>query len=133
MAESTIHLYDSEDELLNTGPEVSKRDQSTNHSLRTAPVFTSDALEVLGNKVIPQRAVYGSVVSSEDSDIEESEYRKPSKLYVNTNAPFSAVICGLQVRTHLCRYSGEAVNDIQNVLVRAPGKAIRLLFCWRVA
>lgn len=62
------------------------------HSMRTAPLFTNEALNVIGTTVLPQRAVYGNVLHS---------LQEPSpltKLYVNTNAPFSAVVCGLQVR-----------------------------------
>ncbi|EIM79532.1 uncharacterized protein STEHIDRAFT_163570 [Stereum hirsutum FP-91666 SS1] len=60
------------------------------HSMRTAPLFTNEALNVIGTTVLPQRAVYGNVLHS---------LQEPSpltKLYVNTNAPFSAVVCGLQ-------------------------------------
>ncbi|KAF8651035.1 hypothetical protein AX16_004898 [Volvariella volvacea WC 439] len=64
------------------------------HSYKTAPVITGDAAERLGEGVIPQRAVYGGILS-QVIDGEECESSIP-KLYINTNAPFSAVICGLQ-------------------------------------
>ncbi|KAF8651072.1 hypothetical protein AX16_004934 [Volvariella volvacea WC 439] len=64
------------------------------HSYKTAPVITGDAAEVLGQGVIPQRAVYGGILSQ---FVDGEEYRASTrKLYINTNAPFSAVICGLQ-------------------------------------
>lgn len=81
------------------------------HSVRTAPVFTSEALAVLGEGVMPQRAVYGSVLSAHGgggtgggagagglNDEETMKGKEGSRLYMNTNAPFSAVVCGLQVR-----------------------------------
>lgn len=83
------------------------------HSVRTAPVFTSEALAVLGEGVMPQRAVYGSVLSahgggSDDEEMvqgrgKEGKRERESRLYMNTNAPFSAVVCGLQVRFILFR------------------------------
>lgn len=90
--------YDPEAELLSRHSDPAGRDLSSNHSTRTAPVFTSAALDILGPTVIPQRAVYGSVISSHcQSHSVATQSERPSKLYVNTNAPFSAVVCGLQV------------------------------------
>lgn len=109
--------YDPEAELLpRRSDSASNRfrlpaDQAGDHSVRTAPVFTSEALAVLGEGVMPQRAVYGSVLSlhgggggggSNESD-EETMQGRGSRLYMNTNAPFSAVVCGLQVRFILLR------------------------------
>lgn len=98
--------YDPEAELLLRGQGPIRSDLATNHSTRTTPVFTSGALDVLGPTVIPQRAVYGSVLSTHHqtravADTDQSA--RPTKLYVNTNAPFSAVVCGLQVWTHICK------------------------------
>lgn len=91
--------HDPEAELLSRGP-ISARHVATNHSTRTAPVFTSEALDVLGPAVIPQRAVYGSVLSSHCQSFSvANQSTRPNKIYVNTNAPFSAVVCGLQVCT----------------------------------
>lgn len=70
-------------------------DLAGSHSMRTAPLFTEEALNVIGTTVLPQRAVYGNVLHS------PKEPSPLTKLYVNTNAPFSAVVCGLQVRVFI--------------------------------
>ena len=61
----------------------------------TAPVFTGDALEALGSDILPQRAIYGRVLDQKVNGFP----RIPSSpiLYINTNAPFSGLVCGLQV------------------------------------
>lgn len=98
--------YDPEAELLSRHADsAGGRDLSSNHSTRTAPIFTSEALDILGQTVIPQRAVYGSVISSHcQSHSVPTSFERPSKLYVNTNAPFSAVVCGLQVDMHFTMF-----------------------------
>jgi hypothetical protein len=68
----------------------------TDHSLRTAPIFTGDALRAVGCGVFPQRASYGRIISQHVEGF-ASATQSPS-LYINTNAPFSALVCGVQVR-----------------------------------
>lgn len=65
------------------------------HSLKTAPVFTGDALAVAGTSVFPQRALYGQVLSQHSSNLLRTP--ESSKIYINSNSPFSALICGVQV------------------------------------
>ncbi|EKM56166.1 uncharacterized protein PHACADRAFT_145298 [Phanerochaete carnosa HHB-10118-sp] len=70
------------------------KDDATGHAFRTAPVFTGDALDALGPAVLPQRAVYGRVVSQRADGFPSSPVSPV--LYINTNAPFSGLVCGLQ-------------------------------------
>lgn len=66
------------------------------HSTRTAPVFTEDAYNALGPNVFPEKAVYGRLISQKlDASANVSQFIYPC-VYVNTNAPFSAVVCGVQ-------------------------------------
>ena len=88
------NFYDPELELLGgDAPE----DESTGsaHAFRTAPIFTGDALDTLGSNVLPQRALYGRVLAQTASGFPAHPYN--NKLYINTNAPFSALVCGVQV------------------------------------
>lgn len=71
---------------------------ATNHSHRTAPILTGDAAHILGHSLVPQRALYGRILSQYIDGVEQVQ--TVPKLYVNSNAPFSAVVCGLQVRYH---------------------------------
>lgn len=87
-------FYDPELELLG---EDAPEDESTGsaHAFRTAPIFTGDALGTLGVNVLPQRALYGRVLAQIASGFPTRPSNK--KLYINTNAPFSALVCGVQV------------------------------------
>lgn len=88
--------HDPEMDLLNSEGSLSPDENATHHSVRTAPVLSGDAAELLGSGLVPQRAVYGRILS-QVIDGEEQLSVIP-KLYINSNAPFSAVVCGLQVR-----------------------------------
>lgn len=124
--------YDPEAELLLRGQGPIRSDLATNHSTRTTPVFTSGALDVLGPNVIPQRAVYGSVLSTHHQTravADSDKSARPTKLYVNTNAPFSAVVCGLQVWTPIDIFKcGDSVFVCLWNLCRGRGKATRRPF-----
>ena len=76
-------------------------DEAVDHAFSTAPIFTGDALDALASDVLPQRAVYGSVLGQRVDGFPHT----PSSpiLYINTNTPFSGLVCGLQVRA---RYLG---------------------------
>lgn len=87
---------DPEMSLLQADGSLSPDQNATDHSFRTAPILSGDAAEILGPDVVPQRAVYGRILS-QLIDGEEQLAIVP-KLYINSNAPFSAVVCGLQVR-----------------------------------
>lgn len=71
---------------------------ATNHSHRTSPILTGDAAHILGHSLIPQRALYARILGQYIDGVEHPP--TVPKLYVNSNAPFSAVVCGLQVRYH---------------------------------
>ncbi|VDC07734.1 unnamed protein product [Peniophora sp. CBMAI 1063] len=94
-------LSDPEDSLLAL-PSSTTADSANTHALRTAPIITSDALIHLGPGVIPQRAVYGRLLSQHapgfPSQCRADRKAKggAGKVYVNTNAPFSALVCGVQ-------------------------------------
>ena len=86
---------DPEMTLLDSEGSLSPDQNATEHSFRTAPILSGDAAEVLGPDLVPQRAVYGRILS-QLIDGEEQLALVP-KLYINSNAPLSAVVCGLQV------------------------------------
>lgn len=128
--------YDPEAELLPQHSDSAKQDLAGNHSVRTAPVFTSEALNALGPGIIPQRAVYGSLLFSYGGNsLGSTESTLPSKLYVNTNAPFSAVVCGLQVRFTPEPSSTTVLTKTYVVFLffRDLGKAIRPLCSLKAA
>lgn len=97
-------LSDPEDALLAL-PSSTTADEAATHALRTAPIITSDALYHLGPGVIPQRAVYGRLLSQHapgfpsQCTADRKAKGGAGKVYVNTNAPFSALVCGVQVRS----------------------------------
>ncbi|OAX42919.1 hypothetical protein K503DRAFT_766314 [Rhizopogon vinicolor AM-OR11-026] len=71
------------------------RGKSRDHELRTAPIITRDAYVAAGYREgATQYGVLGSVLSIHH----KNAIYKPvnPQLYVNTNAPFSAVVCGVQ-------------------------------------
>ncbi|EKM56167.1 uncharacterized protein PHACADRAFT_184852 [Phanerochaete carnosa HHB-10118-sp] len=69
-------------------------DESTGsmHAFKTAPIFTGDTLTALGSFNLPQRALYGRVVAQRAANF-PLRLTTP-KLYINTNAPFSALGSG---------------------------------------
>ncbi|OBZ76112.1 hypothetical protein A0H81_03802 [Grifola frondosa] len=71
---------------------------STDHELRTAPILTRDAyLAAGGHRSFPQRGVLGSILAVYDkSGSNTGNVPDGSRIYVNTNAPFSALVCGVQ-------------------------------------
>ncbi|THH33568.1 hypothetical protein EUX98_g516 [Antrodiella citrinella] len=71
--------------------------EATDHEVRTAPIFTRDAYIAAGGAVcFPQRGVLGTVLSMGDMPGTEGTKPDDSRLYVNSNAPFSALVCGVQ-------------------------------------
>jgi hypothetical protein len=65
------------------------------HAVVTAPVITGDALNTLGPHSFPQTALYGRVISQHGEGL--SSKSADGRIFVNTNAPFSALVCGVQV------------------------------------
>jgi hypothetical protein len=85
------------------GPDPSDEDNVTftsrqDHAVITAPVLTGDALSLIGRDVFPQTALYGRILEQHGDDLPLRA--SDSRLYVNTNAPFSALVCGVQVRIY---------------------------------
>jgi hypothetical protein len=92
-----------ERQLLGPPPSASRAEGGggADHAVRTAAVFTKDALDALGHTAFPQRAVYGRILSQHVPDFVEDVPEDKAPIYINTNAPFSAVVCGVQVRRAL--------------------------------
>jgi len=68
------------------------------HQLRTAPIFTREAYTAAGAALnFPQRGLLGSVLEVYDrtGPVNVNECQDP-RLYLNSNAPFSALVCGVQ-------------------------------------
>lgn len=84
-----------EDDGIQGTPSLSS---ATGHNLRTAPVITGDALRLLGTEIFPQRAIYGRVISQHGSGLLPI-IPTDREVLINVNAPFSAVVCGVQVYT----------------------------------
>jgi hypothetical protein len=96
-SDAVLQLQASEElSLLGDDPASGLDLSDTDHSLRTAPILTGDALRAVGCGVFPQRASYGRIISQHVEGF-ASATQSPS-LYINTNAPFSALVCGVQVR-----------------------------------
>jgi hypothetical protein len=79
------------------GPEPSEEGLSMlhDHAVVTAPVLTGDTLQALGAEAFPQTALYGRVISQHGNDLDPKTL--DPRVFVNTNAPFSALVCGVQV------------------------------------
>jgi hypothetical protein len=100
-----VHMPDPEDRLM--GQPVATDDyekRMKDHNTITAPIITQDVFRILGDNVYPQKVLYGQVLSQTLHGTTEPEQLQSSKLYVNSNTPFSAVICGVQVGT--CTFLG---------------------------
>jgi hypothetical protein len=93
-------FIDPEDELLGYDSHDTVAGSGSDHAVRTAPVFTKAALNVISEDILPQRTLYGSVLSQCAPGFPEIIERRDAKLYMNTNAPFSGVVCGVQVCHH---------------------------------
>jgi hypothetical protein len=96
IAEAVVRPMTAEDELLALEEVTGNNAQAADHSIRTAPIFTRDALDVVGEGVLPQRALYARVLGQHSPGF--PTILMDPKLYINTNAPFSALVCGVQVR-----------------------------------
>ncbi|KAI0952581.1 hypothetical protein AcV7_008333 [Taiwanofungus camphoratus] len=75
-----------------TSPES---DEAGDHEVKTAPLLTRDAYLSTGLFERPsQYGVLGAVISIHDKTGSESPH--DPRLYINTNAPLSALVCGVQ-------------------------------------
>ena len=89
---------DSDPELALLSGDAADDDEFTSeadHALRTAPIFTGDAYEHVNSSIFPQRGLYGRLLESSTG----AEFHS-SKVFVNLDAPFSGIICGVQVRRY---------------------------------
>jgi hypothetical protein len=77
------------------GPDAEAPAHGGEHATKTAPVFTEDVLRALGPDVFPQRGFYGRVVEQRADGLPLKPIHPG--MYINTNAPFSALVCGVQV------------------------------------
>jgi hypothetical protein len=110
------------------GPDTNASEHAASeHATKTAPVFTEDVLRVLGPAVFPQRGFYGRVVGQHADGLP----LKPARpgMYVNTNAPFSALVCGVQVSGLDLPRRGARLS----VWNRGQARATRRLFSSRAA
>ncbi|KAG8991919.1 hypothetical protein FRB93_002539 [Tulasnella sp. JGI-2019a] len=63
------------------------------HEVITAPLMTRDAYQLVATG-IPQYGVIGSIISVHAHNA--VEHHSDPRLYLNTNTPFSAIVCGVQ-------------------------------------
>ncbi|PPQ99049.1 hypothetical protein CVT24_003609 [Panaeolus cyanescens] len=71
------------------------REPMSQHDVATAPLFTREAFQLTkGGRRVAQYGVLGKAISAHHQDVVET-FEDP-RLYINTNAPFSAIICGVQ-------------------------------------
>jgi hypothetical protein len=89
----SIDSFDPEDALLFDGYTPSGDIHPL--AVHTAPIVTGDVLQALGNDAMPQRVIYGRILSQQILGFPSKP--ESAKLYVNSNTPFSALICGVQV------------------------------------
>ena len=68
----------------------------------SAPAFSREVLDILGHSQLPQRVLYGDLISQHATHLLEMPHQTNSapRLYINSNEPFSALVCGLQVRSN---------------------------------
>ena len=88
------HLDDPELQLLRSGFDNRLGTDPLHHELHNAPLFTHAAFTRLP-QVFPQRGLLGSVLQLQGNSFPIIPQDK--RLYVNTSAPCSAVVCGVQV------------------------------------
>jgi hypothetical protein len=97
------------------------------HAVVTAPALTGDVLGSLGADVFPQKALYGRILAQSGADLPKRA--NDSRLFINTNAPFSALVCGVQVST--LSYPNSQKDNLC-LVPRAQGRAIPRPFSSKV-
>ncbi|KAJ3123097.1 tetrahydrofolate synthase [Nowakowskiella sp. JEL0407] len=99
--------YNENDELeliaLGNDMDNSHGSGSLFHELKTCPIYTRDALDSLKEdepliyeELSKQYGVFGGVLGQFSNVKAMSKKPEDPRIYLNTNTPFSAVICGLQ-------------------------------------
>jgi hypothetical protein len=61
--------------------------------IRNAVIFSTEVLKRYDSRLLPQYGLLGSICPTEES---LATANKDPRLFLNTNVPFSAFICGLQ-------------------------------------
>ncbi|KAF8632491.1 hypothetical protein AX15_001860 [Amanita polypyramis BW_CC] len=91
----SVEQSSKEFDLLDDETPESHSGGSTDHEYSTAPILTRGAYVALGGQeTIKQYGVFGKIL--EMGSAESEKVPEDPRLYLNTNAPFSAVVCGLQ-------------------------------------
>lgn len=75
--------------LIDQNQSSSTSQSSVEHSIRQAPLLTANVIAEHYKDLIPQYGLLGSL-------LDEEEHVTNPQLFVNTNVPFSAFICGVQ-------------------------------------
>ena len=91
-AESSQSINDLQLKLLHIDSDTGTVDgeHDSSHRIRNAVLFSDDTLENHSRGLLPQFGLLGSCNAASSNEM------VPSKLFLNTNIPFSAFICGVQ-------------------------------------
>ncbi|KAB5592355.1 hypothetical protein CTheo_4179 [Ceratobasidium theobromae] len=92
-AQTTPGDLDAEFSLLDIG-DSNQPSGSDDHELKTAPLVTREALDLGVNDHVKQYGLLGQVAAVY-SKARIERFRDP-RIYVNTNAPMSTIVCGVQ-------------------------------------
>ena len=79
--------------LLDDGDINTSRQGKLKVNTQSAVLFSADALEHCDHNLTPQYGLLGSLNPNKDNDSVKAADRR---IFLNTNIPFSAFICGLQ-------------------------------------
>lgn len=98
MSQSLTRNLTDESQLTRLVGNVSGNDLDNDHELKTAPLLTRGAYRTkIMRQVISQYGVFGTITESRlplaPTSMQNDEF---SRLYLNTNTPFSALVCGVQ-------------------------------------
>lgn len=94
----SFNLRQHEHVLLSHG----STEEAERHELATSPLVTFDAYRRAAS-VFPQLAVFGSILEQNANGFDSTP--SDCRLYMNTNTPLSAVVCGVQVHLPSLRES----------------------------
>ena len=89
---SQVSVLDRQLELLGLDDGTVESQTHSTNDTQEAVLFSADLLKHAPDRVAPQYALLGGSTPNPDSPIERSSRR----MFLNTNIPFSAFICGVQ-------------------------------------
>lgn len=89
---SKTSVLDRQLELLGLDDTTHESETHAASDTQEAVLFSADLLDRAPNRVAPQYALLGSSVQDPNTAIDRSGRR----MFLNTNIPFSAFICGVQ-------------------------------------